>query len=144
MSTFERTRILRFFAVDLSRYSSYGEARLVVERSDPVPLRAPGFPYMPPTLTVFVTLLLDVVDLGGRHRFSLEWVGIDGNVAGRREEILSLPPDAVVSGSFPVSFVVNFKGLWITGPGTCKVRLGLDGEELETLPVKVGAEMAGA
>jgi hypothetical protein len=140
MTIAERTKVLRFFAVDLSRYSSYEEVRLVVERSDPVPLLVPSFPYSPPALSVFVTLLLDPAELGGEHRLLLEVVGSDGKVVACRDEVFDLPADAVVSGAFPISLVVNFEGLRFTGPGTCEVQLGLDGEGLETLPVEIGAQ----
>lgn len=137
MTIVERAKVLRFFAVDLSRFSSYADVRLVVERSDPVPLRAPSFPYSAPALSVFVTLLLDPAELGGEHGLSLEVVGPDGEVMAQRDETLALPATAVVSGAFPVSCVVNFEGLRFAGPGSCEVRLGLDGERLETLPVEV-------
>lgn len=142
MTTAERASVLRFFAVDLSRYSSYEEMRLVVERSDPVPLLVPGFPYSPPALSIFVTLLLDTVELGAAHRLLLEVIGPDGEVVAHREETFDLPDDAVVSSAFPISFVVNFEGLRFTEPGTCEVRLGLDGEGLEALPFEVGAQMS--
>jgi hypothetical protein len=142
MTIGERASVLRFFAVDLSRYSSYEEVRLVVERSDPVPLHVPDFPYSPPALSIFVTLLLDTVELGGSHRFSLEWAGSDDEVTARQDKVVGLPADAVVSGAFPVSFVVNFEGLRFDGPDTCEARLGLDGEGLEVLSVEVGVETA--
>jgi len=143
MAIAQRVKVLRFFAVDLTRYSSYDEVRLVVERGDPVPLRAPGFPYSPPALSVFATLLFEEVEIGTDHRLFLEWVGGDGEVQARQEETLTLPASTVVSGPFPISFVVNFEGLRVAGPGTCEARLGLDGERMEALPVEVITEVAG-
>lgn len=140
MTIAERTKVQRFFAVDLSRYSSYDEVRLIVEHSDPVPLRVPGFSYSPAALSVFVALLLDPAELGAEHRLSLELVDSDAEVMAHREEAFDLPADTVVSGTFPISFVVNFQGLDFTGPGICTVWLGLDGEALGTLSIEVGAE----
>lgn len=140
MTIAERATVQRFFAVDLSRYSSYEEVRLVVEHSDPVPLRVPSFPYSPSALSVFMGLLLDPAELGVEHRLSLELIDSNAAPMARRDEAFDLPADVVVSGAFPISFVVNFEGLDFTGPGTCEARLGLDGEELETLSVEVEAE----
>lgn len=141
MTLAEQTKVLRFFAVDLTRYSSYEDVRLVVERSDPVPLRVPEFPYEAPAMSVFATLMLDPGMLGGEHSVALEWVEVGGRVEARHEERLAIPADAVVSGSFPVSFVVNFQGLVFPVPGICEARLILDGETIEALPVEavVGA-----
>lgn len=142
MTGADRGSVLRFFVLDLSRYSSYEELRLVVERSDPLPLRVPALPYSPSALSVFATLLLDADELGCEHRLSLEWMSPDGDLAACQEETLDVPGDAVVSGSFPVSFVVNFAGLRLLSPGTYRARLMLDGKELESLPVEVGVETA--
>jgi Family of unknown function (DUF6941) len=137
MTIAEQTKVLRFFAVDLTLYPSYEDVRLVVERSDPVPLRVRELPYEAPALSVFATLMLGPNMLDGGHRVALEWVGIGGNVEARHEEELTIPDDVVVSGPFSISFVVNFQGLRFSAPGTYESRLILDGETVETLPVEV-------
>lgn len=144
MTIAEQTKVLRFFVVDLTLYSSYEDVRLVVERSDPVPLRVPEFPYEARALSVFATLMLEPSMLGGDHSVALKWVGVSGEVEARHEERLAIPVDAVVSGPFPVSFVVNFQGLGFSGPGTCEARLVLDGETVEAFPVEVAVGAAEA
>lgn len=139
MTIAEQVEVLRFFAVDFSRYASYEQLRLTVERSDPVPLHVAGFPYESPALSLFLTLLLAPGALGEQHCLSLEWVGVGGEVEARHAEPLDIPPDAVVSGPFPVSCMVNLAGLRFCAPGTCEARLSLDGERLQTLPVQVTA-----
>jgi|GEM_PF-4326639 len=143
MTIAEHTRVQRFFAVDLTQYSSYTDVRLVVERSEPTPLRIREFPYEPLALSVFVTLLLDPSEIGADHTLSLEWLGQESEVEARREELLRLPADIVASEPISVSFIVNFEGLKFNSPGAREARLGLDGEEIETLPVEVVGVPAG-
>lgn len=137
MSITKHVEVLRLFAIDFALYSAYEDMRLVVERSEPVPLAVREFPYRPPVLSVFAALMLDPRMLGEPHHFSIEWAGIDGNVDARLEQPLAVPHDAVVTGPFPISFLVNLEGLRVSGPGTCQLRLALDGEWVEALPVDV-------
>jgi hypothetical protein len=137
MSVAARTKVMRFFAVDLSQYA-YRDVRLVVERSDPVPLRAARLPYEPPLLSVFAVLLLDPSDVGERERrLTLEWLADRSVVMARQESPLRLFADIVASGPIPISVVINFRGLSFAQFGTYETRLSLDGEEIERLPVEV-------
>ncbi len=135
--TREYVHVVRHFVVDVAGQDSYEDARNVVERGMPVPIRAGEVPYAPAWLTVFTLLMLDASQIEGEHRIAVEWVGGDGQTITSCDDVLSLPPNMIAPTGVSVSFVANFTDIVFPVFGSYKTRLTLDDEEIHGLPVDV-------